>query len=130
MRGPSEKNTPVLIPLVTFACGEDGTDGAEVANECVEAELVAQCPAGTLPRLEANAETSFNESGSLNVNASGMEGGGEISQVCVGSGSCQVVCELSTPCAFGVERLSRDEVFCAAAPVGASCNEESAPRLS
>ena len=109
--------------LMLSGCEERGTEGAEVASDCVEADLIAQCPVGTVPRLEANAETICDQEGSLNVsgNMSDFAGDGEIRQVCSGSGQCQVVCELQSPCSYGVERLSREEIVCAPAPPGDLC---------
>ena len=109
--------------ILVSGCEAGGTDGVEVANGCVEADLIAQCPVGTVPRLEANAETLCDEEGSLDVsgNVDDLAGSGEVSRVCSGSGSCQVVCELQSPCSYGIERLSREEIICASAPLGELC---------
>ncbi|MEE2643921.1 MAG: hypothetical protein VYD19_03205, partial [Myxococcota bacterium] len=121
-------HSTALIFLSLSACEESGTEGAALASDCVEAELLAQCPAGTLPRLEAEAETRCDQAGSLSLNGglASQDGEGEISQVCVGMGRCRAVCELQSPCRYGIERLSREEIICAAEPVGDFCERGSA----
>ncbi len=104
------------------ACGtqEGAEQGTRAARECVQNDLVAQCPPNTVPRLEADAEAVCNEAGSIAVSDGplGASGSGAVSNACVGSGSCRLVCALVVPCDFGVERVSPTDGILCRAPTG------------
>ncbi|MCB9544733.1 MAG: DUF4215 domain-containing protein [Myxococcales bacterium] len=112
-----------LILLVFLAgCGteEGAKSGTRAAAECARSDLIAQCPPNTAPRLEVDAEAVCTMAGSIDV-ASGFDGmsaSGAISNACVGSGSCHLVCELLTPCDLGVARITPDEGIVCRAPTG------------
>ncbi|MGB0645823.1 MAG: hypothetical protein ACPGQS_01550 [Bradymonadia bacterium] len=98
-----------------FACGEEGAESGTTAAECVQSDLVAQCPPNTMPELSANSEAICSNSGEVggSSTADGSEGSGRVENVCAGSGNCQLVCRLINPCDFGVERVSpTDGVIC------------------
>ena len=46
-----------LALLLLLGCGDDATRGARTAEECVQSDLIAQCPPGSDPRLDAEAKT-------------------------------------------------------------------------
>ena len=112
--------------LLLEACGQaTGTEGTEVATQCVQQELGMICPLGTSPKLSANAMSSCNQetdfSGGLTSDASGqigVSGNGSNSSVCVGSGDCFIECELIISCEHGYETFTREMIVCANAPDG------------
>jgi hypothetical protein len=114
----------IMISLTLMACGaEEGTKGTQTGEACAQSDALEQCPPNTEPTLEADAESKCSSEGSVSIEADGtaMEGSGSgaISQVCVGTGSCRVVCTLAEPCEFGVESVSAaDGIVCQAAPCG------------
>ncbi len=115
----------LIISLIMLAaCGaEEGTKGAETGEACAQSNVLDQCPPNSEGTLEANAESNCSSEGSVSVEADGttMEGSGSgaVSQVCVGSGSCRVVCKLIEPCTYGVMSISpTDGIICQAAPCG------------
>ena len=111
--------TPVLKVLslslvfvaaaMLISCGDEGAEAGVTAAECVDNDLVAQCPPNTVPRLDADSAAECNESGSISVDSIVGSGEGGVSSVCAGTGSCVVVCDLVSPCSCGVERISPEE---------------------
>ncbi|MBV72313.1 MAG: hypothetical protein CMH52_13395, partial [Myxococcales bacterium] len=100
--------------VFAWGCGaEEGTRGAQTGEACVDSELLAQCPPNTEATLEANASTQCNAAGSIAISNDGlsMESGvsGAVSQVCVGTGECRVVCTLIQPCDHGIMSISAME---------------------
>ena len=94
----------VLI-LTIWGCG---TDATKVAEDCVESDLIAQCPPGTTPRLDADATSSCG--GSANADILNEEGA--VAGRCAGTGTCRVVCELSIPCENVVSWSTENGVVC------------------
>ena len=105
----------LLIASGLVACGEEGAESGTTAAECVQSDLVAQCPPNTMPELSANSEAicSNTAEGDGSSTVDGTEGSAQVENVCAGSGNCQLVCRLINPCDFGVERVSpTDGVIC------------------
>lgn len=97
-----------LVCCAPLACGEDATSGTNVATECVQADLLAQCPNGTNRRLDAQARSQCEGAGELDL----IEQDGAISGKCFGEGSCTVLCEFPEPCSCGVESITEIGVVC------------------
>lgn len=94
-----------------FGCANDAADAGVTAATCVENDLVEQCPPNTTARLEADSAAVCNESSSINIGVT--SGDGQVDNVCVGTGSCQLACELVNPCLYGVVSVSPTEgVIC------------------
>lgn len=103
----------VIIASLGFGCANEASDAGVTASECVQNDLVGQCPPNTTAQLSADSEAVCNQSTSVSVDGLLSSGEGEVSNVCVGAGSCKLVCELIAPCMFGVERVSpTDGVIC------------------
>ena len=97
--------------LGVFGCANEAAEAGVTAATCVENDLVAQCPPNTTARLEADSAAGCNESTSVGVGITSGEG--QVDNVCVGTGSCQLVCELVNPCLYGVVSVSPTEgVIC------------------
>ncbi len=114
----------ILVSALIMSCGaEEGTQGTQTGEACADSNILEQCPPRSEGVLEAEAASNCNSSGSISVDVDGtaMEGSGSgaISQVCVGSGSCRVVCTLADTCEYGVESINDTEgVICRPAPCG------------
>lgn len=112
------------MSAIFVGCGaEGGTQAAQTGEACADSNALDQCPPNTQGVLEADATSNCDSSGSLDVTVDGEmmdgDGSGSISQVCVGSGSCRVVCTLIEPCTYGVQTVNDSEgVVCQAAPCG------------
>jgi hypothetical protein len=100
-----------MIALFT-SCAEP--NATEIAKSCVASDLVSQCPIGTIPKLNADASSDCSSNASINLEEgiSSIGSNSSISQVCVGSGSCQLVCELTQPCLEGIKEISKDKIVC------------------
>lgn len=102
-----------FIALAVFGCAEEATDDGVSAAQCVQNDLVAQCPPNTVAQLSADSEAVCNQSTSIDVDGLTSSGEGEITDYCVGTAECKLVCELAAPCTYGVERVSpADGVIC------------------
>ena len=101
----------MLVGIVVglAACGEDGTEGAKVAEACVQSDLIAQCPAGTAPQLDARAKTLCDGNASVDI----LDQNGAVSGRCQGEGSCTVLCNFPEACACGVESFTAAGDICA-----------------
>ena len=112
----------ILFSCLLVSCGsEDGTKATETAEACADSNVLAQCPPNTQGVLEAEATSNCDSNGSLDVEFNGEtmdgSGSGAVSQVCVGSGSCRVVCTLLEACDYGVASVSpTDGVVCRPEP--------------
>ena len=99
--------------ITAVGCSSEGADAGVTASECVRNDLVGQCPPNTMPRLTADSNAVCSQSGSVGVDGVIGSGEAEVNNVCVGSGSCQLVCELITPCSCGLEVVSpTDGIVC------------------
>ena len=94
---------------LVFGCGEEGAESGVVAAECVQADLVEQCPPNTAPVLEADSAAVCQQETSVDVDGVMGSGDSSVSNVCVGTASCKVVCELTDPCLYGIETISPTE---------------------
>lgn len=94
----------LLASTFAIACDADDT-----AKQCVSADLVAQCPAGSNPVLGAAAEEGCQGDYSDNL----VEGDVGATATCRSSGSCEFMCQFATPCLCGVETLTKDAIVCA-----------------
>lgn len=99
-----------------FGCADAGAEAGVTAAECVDNDLIAQCPPNTMPSLEADSEAECSNSAGGSGDALGTSVSGE--SVCVGSGNCQVVCELITPCEYGIASVSPTDGVVCAQPTG------------
>ena len=80
---------------------------------------IAQCPPNTTPDLSADATSSCDTAGSvdLNMGAETSSGSAAVTQGCVGTGSCRIVCKFESPCMYGVESIHPTEgIRCAGLP--------------
>ena len=113
--------------LWIVGCTEKGAEsGVAAGRECARNDLIAQCPQGTAPELEARTEAACNATTSISLeqdmDASGSAG--EITHACVGTGTCRVACRLADPCRYGVSQISpEDGIICFEAPAG--CGNDS-----
>lgn len=94
---------------------------SEVARECADSDLIAQCPAGSSPTVDANAvrQCRFDGSAAYGTVAGDLEG--SVAGSCYGNGSCQVACMFALPCPCGIAALTRDRIDCA--PCEAGCGD-------
>lgn len=107
----------IALGLTPLACGEPSTEGTQVAEECVQSDLIAQCPNGTQARLDAQAKSDCEGAGELDL----IEQNGSISGKCFGEGSCTVLCEFPEACDCGVESITGEGVICTACADLAGC---------
>lgn len=71
--------------------------------------LFDDCPVGTTPSLEATlVDQCQGQAGAQITDASGA-----VTGVCEKSAACTLVCTFSDPCRCGVDRVTREGVFCA-----------------
>lgn len=120
----------VLAAGLMAACG--GTESADSAEECASADLIAQCPPGSDPRLEASAVSKCEGSGSFSTGSADPESdlglgaglpeiSGHVEGVCEGSGECRVYCQFQVPCECGVDRITSEGIFCTDCMETAAC---------
>jgi hypothetical protein len=114
----------ILSTFFIVGCGQQGgTEGTEVASQCVQQELGMVCPLGTSPKLSASAMSSCNQETDFSASASydpaaETSGSGSYSNssICVGSGDCFIECEIVAQCEYGYEIFTREMITCASAP--------------
>lgn len=114
----------LLLTLGVFGCANEAAEAGVTAAQCVQNDLVAQCPPNTTARLEANSAAVCSESTSVGVGIT--NGDGQIDNVCVGAGSCQLACELVNPCLYGVVSVSPTEGVLCFIPEGGCGDDECA----
>lgn len=115
----------LILPLLLLAgCdfgggddGSPGTNGTQTGAECVASDLVAQCPPGSSPDLQAAAVSECNGQADLLLSGEG----GSVRGACRGSGECLVVCNFDAPCQCGVDRITTEGVFCTPCDQASSC---------
>ena len=101
----------IAIAVLMSACADEGAEAGVTAAECVNNDLIAQCPSNTTARLDADSSAECTNSAGASGDAVSLSVSGE--SVCVGSGNCVVVCDLISPCMCGVESVSADNgVIC------------------
>ncbi len=114
--------TVFLAGLLFAGCATEGAEpGTRAGAECARNDLVAQCPQGTSPELEATTDSACDSmtSISLEQGVDELGGAGSVTHACVGQGTCRVACKLTDPCRYGVARISPSEgIICADAPQG------------
>lgn len=71
--------------------------------------LFDDCPIGTTPSLEASLVAQCG--GQAGAEVADIEG--NITGVCESGTACTLVCSFSNPCRCGVDRITREGVFCA-----------------
>lgn len=108
-----------LVGLLLAACNGPGEEGAQVGSECVQNDLVAQCPPGSNPILGASAESMCEASASVDLTTES----GAVSGRCFGAGSCRVACQFASPCRCGVDAVTREGVFCTPCADAAACGD-------
>ena len=109
--------------LLVFLSGCDdatqaGGDGS--VQDCVQSDLIAQCPLGSNPLLGAQAEAACDSA----VGGVVQDAQGQATGQCYGVGSCRVVCQFAVPCRCGVASVGRDGVVCASCDDAASCGND------
>ncbi len=102
--------TPLALALAAALSG--CPDASEVATQCVAADLVGQCPAGSNPVLGAAAETACGGSFELKV----VTEEGAATGQCSSNGTCNFLCQYASPCSCGVATLSKESIVCAECP--------------
>jgi hypothetical protein len=103
------------VGLWTLGCG--GTEGTETGVACAQSTLIAQCPPGSDPRLDAEARSICSGEGSVDL----IEQNGRVTGSCEGEGSCQVLCQFSVPCECGVDSITNEGIFCTPCSSGSAC---------
>lgn len=98
----------LALSLVQCLGCDPSADGTQVAAECVQNDLIAQCPPGSDPRLDAQSSATCEAAGDANL----ISQEGSVSAKCVGEGSCQVLCQFAIPCACGVDVIDDTGVYC------------------
>jgi hypothetical protein len=98
-----------LALLLLLGCGDDATRGARTAEECVQSDLIDQCPPGSNPLFDAQAKTLCEGAADADLIAQN----GSVSGQCRGEGTCKVLCQFQVPCECGVLTISEDELVCA-----------------
>ncbi len=94
----------IAIAVLMSACADEGAEAGVTAAECVNNDLIAQCPPNTTARLDADSSAECSNSAGASGDAVSLSISGE--SVCVGSGNCLVVCDLIAPCSCGVEAVN------------------------
>ena len=124
----------VSVTAAQFGCADEGARaGTQAATECARNNLAAQCPNNTIPRVEVDAMAACSGSGSIDLSrgTENFNGSAAVQNACVGSSTCKLVCELKTPCQWGVSQISPTEgIICAAAPDGCgngTCDDGETP---
>lgn len=104
-----------LLLLAALAGCDDATDDLEAA--CVEADLIAQCPAATSPIVGARGEASCSAA----VGGIVSDGTGAATGQCHGAAGCRVFCQFAVPCRCGVAEVTAEGVLCAPCEGAAAC---------
>jgi len=124
IRGPwrTGQRLRALVPIFLLGIGAwisgcSGTEATETGSECASSTLIAQCPPGSDPRLDAQARSMCEAAGELNL----VEQDGSFTGSCEGEGSCVVLCQFAIPCDCGVDQITTDGVFCTDCRAGAAC---------
>ena len=92
--------------IICLGCGQEAT---ETAESCVESDLIAQCPPGTVASLQATATSSCTGRANVDVvNEAGM-----VTGRCESTGSCLVFCELTQPCTQLLRWTREEGIICA-----------------
>ena len=112
----------LVLNLGAFGCANEGAEVGVTAAGCVQNDLVAQCPPNTTARLEADSAAVCSASTSVGVGIT--SGDGQVDNVCVGTGSCQLACELVNPCLYGVVSVSPTEGVICFIPDGGCGDDE------
>lgn len=124
-----------LLAAALFGCG--GVESTDSAENCASSDLIAQCPPGSDPILEASAVSMCEGSGEFSgpgpSTPSGAEGAGggligdlggvsgKVEGVCKGSGECRVFCRFMVPCDCGVDRVTDEGIYCTKCSETAAC---------
>ncbi len=98
--------------LAGAACLLVACDPTKVAEQCVQADLVAQCPVGSNPILGAQAQSACG--GSFDANL--VTENGSATGQCSAAGSCEFLCQFEVPCTCGVATLTKESIVCAECP--------------
>ncbi len=102
-----------LLLLVSAATLYAGCpDATEVAEQCVAADLIGQCPAGSNPVLGASASAACGGSFDLHV----VTEEGSATGQCSSNGTCEFLCQYTSPCTCGISTLSKDQIICSVCP--------------
>jgi hypothetical protein len=99
---------PLAVILVALCGCDPESSGTEVAAECVQSDLIAQCPPGSDPRLDAESQATCEAAGDVDL----IEQEGSVSGKCYGEGSCQVLCQFESPCTCGVDTIDDNGIVC------------------
>lgn len=97
-----------IAALLFLSSGCSGTEATEGAEECAQSDLIAQCPVGSNPRLDARATSQCEGKAQFDL----IEENGEVTGSCSGTGDCVVVCDFVVPCNCGVETLTTETLQC------------------
>jgi hypothetical protein len=106
-----------LAALLWAGCGDDG---AQTGVECARSDLIAQCPPGSNPMLDAASTSQCAAAGAADL----ISQEGKVVGSCEGEGSCQVLCQFAVPCDCGVREISDEGVFCESCSDGAACGND------
>lgn len=111
-----------MLGVLLASAGCDGTEGTETGRACAESNLIAQCPPGSDPILEASATSQCEGEGSFSDGVGSTSG--RVEGVCRGEGTCVVFCQFAVPCDCGVDRITNDGVFCRSCMESAACGNQ------
>jgi hypothetical protein len=117
-----------IFSLSIIACKDRDADATQTATACVESDLVAQCPIGTSANLLSMSTGDCVDSTTISANSESgiipsLSGSVEVSEICITTGACQVVCELAIPCEHGIKSLTKDEIICNDPPRIPACGD-------
>ncbi len=96
------------VLAMVVVCGS-ACDATKVGEQCVAADLVGQCPAGSNPVLGAAASTSCGGTFEGQTIGDGMAVSGQ----CGANGTCEFLCQFEVPCTCGVATLTKEAIVCA-----------------
>ena len=99
---------------------DDGTEGAQVGIQCVQSDLIDQCPPGSDPNFSAEAKTSCEAAGDADL----IKQNGSVSGKCYGEGECIVLCQFDEPCSCGVDTITDDGIVCTKCTEQAACGND------
>jgi hypothetical protein len=119
------RRSPPLLALLCLLAACGGGSGADpqapeqLTEACLESQLIAQCPPGSSPTLEASVVQSCQGEAGLEV----TDQEGSVTGVCRRAGQCLLVCNFADPCRCGVESITDQGVQCADCQGAAACGD-------
>lgn len=120
-----------ILCLLAWGCdsgGDPGEDGADArvggaggggGGGLACGALLDDCPIGTTPSVEESLIAQCNGQAGVQLE----DGAGAITGVCEQTAACLLVCTFNDPCTCGVDRITREGVFCVDCTGAAGCGD-------